>query len=227
MLGLQLSRGRRARSWSLRGAPNLVCTTFVGNALLDAFESLGDSQYLDMAASAAKYIHDELLWTGPEVSASLSYPVASSRVPVHNANFLGAAFLCRVFRHSGETGLLDDALKVARYSASRQHDDGSWDYGESPNQALGGQLSHRIQPVRASVHIALRRYAGIRLRHPPRVRVLSSAFLQGRRSARGISAIVPIPSTFTVSLRASSRCSLSGTSMRPASHLPAPSLNGR
>jgi hypothetical protein len=117
-----------------RGAPNLVCTTFVGNALLDAFENLGDSQYLDMAASAAKYIHGELLWTGPEVSASLSYPVASSRVPVHNANFLGAAFLCRVFRHSAEKGLLDAALKVARYSASRQHDDGSWDYGESPNQ---------------------------------------------------------------------------------------------
>ncbi len=117
-----------------RGAPNLVCTTFVGNALLDAYESLGDSQYLDMAASAAKYIHDELLWTGPEVSASLSYPVASSRVPVHNANFLGAAFLGRVFKHSGEKALLDAGLKVARYSASRQRPDGSWLYGESPTQ---------------------------------------------------------------------------------------------
>ena len=53
---------------------------------------------------------------------------------VHNANFLGAALLCRVYKHSGEKKFLEPALKVARYSAAKQHDDGSWDYGESPTQ---------------------------------------------------------------------------------------------
>src|SRR3989442_5767847 len=45
------------------GAPNLVCTSFVGNALLDAYEQRHNSQCLTMAVSAAEYILDELYWT--------------------------------------------------------------------------------------------------------------------------------------------------------------------
>ena len=37
-----------------RSAPNLVCTTFVANALLDAYELTGDERCLTMAASAAE-----------------------------------------------------------------------------------------------------------------------------------------------------------------------------
>jgi hypothetical protein len=113
-----------------RGAPNLVCTTFVGNALLDAYDRLGESRYLDMAVSAAEYILDELFWTEGDSTACLSYPVPSSRTRVHNANFLGAAFFCRVYKYSGDKKYLEPALKVALYSAAKQHDDGSWDYGE-------------------------------------------------------------------------------------------------
>jgi hypothetical protein len=57
------------------------------------------------------------------------------RSRVHNANFLGAALLCRVSRLTGEKKFLEPALKVARYSAGCQHSDGSWPYGERANQA--------------------------------------------------------------------------------------------
>ena len=46
-----------------RQSPNLVCTTFAGNALLDAYERLHDHQLLDMATSAAGYLVDELFWS--------------------------------------------------------------------------------------------------------------------------------------------------------------------
>ena len=46
-----------------KGAPNLVCTVFVANALLDAYETNHDSRCLTMAASAAEYILNELYWT--------------------------------------------------------------------------------------------------------------------------------------------------------------------
>jgi hypothetical protein len=117
-----------------RWAPNLVCSTFVANAFLDAYENDGESRYLTMAASTADYILKELYWTEGNSVACLSYPLPSSRARVHNANFLGAALLCRVYRHSGDKRLLDTALKVARYSAAQQRDDGSWYYGELSTQ---------------------------------------------------------------------------------------------
>lgn len=116
-----------------RWAPNLVCTSFVANALLDAYEQHGESRCLMMAASAAKYIRNELYWTAGS-AAGFSYPLAASRVRIHNANFLGAALLCRVYTHTGDKRFLGPALNVARYSASKQYADGSWDYGEEPTQ---------------------------------------------------------------------------------------------
>jgi rhamnogalacturonyl hydrolase YesR len=117
-----------------RGAPNLVCTTFVGNALLDAYEQRQDRRCLDMAMSTAQYILDKLYWTDGESVAGFSYPLPDLRNQVPNANFLGAALLCRVYQHTSEKKFLDPALRVARYSSAKQHEDGSWDYGEGPSQ---------------------------------------------------------------------------------------------
>jgi hypothetical protein len=117
-----------------RGAPNLVCTCFVSNALLDAYEKHRESQYLNMAASAAEYILNELYWEDGDSVASFSYPLPSLRSQTHNANFLGAALLCRIYKHCGEKKFLDPALKVARYSGAKQHDNGAWDYGEYSTQ---------------------------------------------------------------------------------------------
>jgi hypothetical protein len=117
-----------------RGAPNLVCTVFAANALLDAYENIQDSQCLEMASSAAEYILKELYWTRGEIVAGFSYPRADLRVQVYNANFLAAALLCRVYRHTGEDRFLEPALTAARYSVAMQFSDGSWTYGELPSQ---------------------------------------------------------------------------------------------
>ena len=116
-----------------RGAPNLVCTTFVANALLDAYEETHIPRYLDMAVGAVEYILNELYWT-EDTAVGFCYPLPTSRGRVHNANFLGAALFCRIYKHCGEKKFLEPALKVARYSAAKQKDDGSWDYGEFPTQ---------------------------------------------------------------------------------------------
>jgi hypothetical protein len=116
------------------GSPNLVCTAFVGNALLDAYEQRQDRRCLSMAESTAQYILDELYWTDGKSVAGFSYPLAGLRNQVPNANFLGAALLCRVYRHTGERKFLGQALRVARCSAAEQHADGSWDYGERRSQ---------------------------------------------------------------------------------------------
>jgi hypothetical protein len=112
-----------------RGAPNLVCTTFTADALLDAFDQTGDTKYLDAATSAADYIVKELYWEEGDVR-SFNYPLKTSRSRIHNANLLAAALLCRIHKLAGNDQFLGIALKAARYSASKQHPDGSWPYGE-------------------------------------------------------------------------------------------------
>jgi hypothetical protein len=115
------------------GAPNLVCTSFVANALLDAFDQSGESRCLEMGLGAAEYILNELYWTEGS-TAGFSYPVPSARGQVHNANFLAAALLCRAYAYTSEERFLVPALRTARYSAAKQQPDGSWFYGEAESQ---------------------------------------------------------------------------------------------
>ena len=117
-----------------RGSPNLVCTTFVAAALLDVYEQRRDSRCLAMAASAAEYLLNELYRDDGSSAAGFSYPHPSHGSQIHNANFLAAALLCRVYMHNGERKFLSPALRAARSSASLQNSDGSWCYGEEPSQ---------------------------------------------------------------------------------------------
>jgi hypothetical protein len=116
-----------------RGVPNLVCTTFVAGALLDAYEQRQDAPCLAMARSAAEYLLNDLYWDDAS-GAGFSYPQPGLRTETHNANLLAAALFCRIAHHTGETKFLAPALKVARYSAARQNADGSWYYGEMASQ---------------------------------------------------------------------------------------------
>jgi len=117
-----------------RWTPNLVCTTFVANALLDAYEHSKNEKILEMAVSSARYVVRELYWNDGKDVAGFAYPLPSMRNNVHNGNLLGAAMLCRVSKYTGDQSLNRTALRVARFSASRQRQDGSWLYGESPTQ---------------------------------------------------------------------------------------------
>ncbi len=125
--------------WQTRGflvpadTPNIICTTVAGNALLDAYDKFGDSSYLEIASSAGDFYLESLNKTEEKDGLCLSYtPIDKERV--HNANFLGAAFLARLFAITGKQELLDHALRAARYSVKRQRADGSWLYGESAKQ---------------------------------------------------------------------------------------------
>ena len=115
-------------------APNLVCTTFVANALLDVHERHGDADCLEMGVSAAEYLLRDLFRTESPSVAGFAYPLPNASAHTHNANFLAAALLGRVYRLTHVAEFRDAALRAARYSASRQRPDGSWVYGEAPSQ---------------------------------------------------------------------------------------------
>ena len=116
-----------------KGSPNIICSTFAADSLLDAYKRSGESRYLQAATSVAEFILDVLFRRIDDFQACLSY-TPLGRDEIHNANLLGAALLCRVGRASGRGEFLRPALDAARYSVRRQHDDGAWAYGEAPSQ---------------------------------------------------------------------------------------------
>jgi hypothetical protein len=112
-----------------RGSPNVICTTFAANALLDAYESRGRSQYCEAALKAAQFVLERLYCSDGEAFACFNY-TPLERTQIHNANLLAAALLCRVSNSTGEQKFLIPALKAARFSAAKQNKDASWYYGE-------------------------------------------------------------------------------------------------
>jgi hypothetical protein len=116
-----------------KGTPNIICSTFAANALLDAYEQSPKSLWLEAARSTAEFILDVLFQRESSSQACFSYtPLEQTKI--HNANLLGAALLCRISWALGERRFLEPAFDAARYSVGKQHDDGSWDYGELPSQ---------------------------------------------------------------------------------------------
>jgi hypothetical protein len=115
-----------------RGSPNIICSSFAAQSLMDAFEHRKESEWLDFATRAAEFLLEVLFYREGSTACFSYTPVERTRI--HNANLLGAALLCRIGRATNQTKFMGPALDAARYSAGRQRADGSWAYGELPTQ---------------------------------------------------------------------------------------------
>lgn len=113
--------------------PNIICTTFAGNALLDAYERFRDEAFLAMAASAGEFLWKGLNITRNATGLCFSY-TSFDYEQVHNANLLGAAFLARLYYTTAEKIFFNYARSAAQFSVARQAADGSWPYGEGRTQ---------------------------------------------------------------------------------------------
>jgi glycosyltransferase involved in cell wall biosynthesis/rhamnogalacturonyl hydrolase YesR len=111
--------------------PIIVWTSLIGHAYIEAFETTGEERYLRIAESAGRWIL-ELPRERTDCGDCLSY-LADRQSSIHNANMLGAGFLARTAKHTGNGKFLDVARSAMVYSCSRQLPDGSWWYGEQPN----------------------------------------------------------------------------------------------
>ena len=113
--------------------PNIICTSFVGNALIDAYEKYSVDEYLDMALSAGYFLLRGLNITRNENGICFSY-TPFDHGQIHNANLLGAAFLSRIYSITNQKEFIDFAIQAVRFSTNKQNEDGSWYYGEQKSQ---------------------------------------------------------------------------------------------
>ena len=110
--------------------PTIVASSFISNALLDAYEITGDEKLLQTARSTCEFILTDLNRTYDEdgVNFAFSYSPLDKSV-VYNASLLGARLLARVYSFTKETNLITESKKAVAYCCSRQKADGSWSYG--------------------------------------------------------------------------------------------------
>jgi hypothetical protein len=113
--------------------PSVVVTSFVGQALLDAYEILGDESLLNWVHEIQAFILHDLNRSYAGENFCLSYtPVDNSQI--YNASILGAALLARLYRYNQDHNLKRVVMQLYAYCAGKQNDDGSWFYGEAANQ---------------------------------------------------------------------------------------------
>lgn len=109
------------------GKPNIITTVYVARALYELGELVNDSELIDIALDAARFI-SRYLFAEADGRCFYAYIPGESAF-VHNASLWGAAWCAFAGRKLGDQDLTAQALTVARESVKGQAADGSWVYG--------------------------------------------------------------------------------------------------
>lgn len=115
-------------------APNTIATTYVGIALLDAWERTGDPGLLETAVEVGWFFVRHVPQTPGPGGAYFGY-WPGDRTPVHNANLHVCGLLARLYAASGEPQFAARARRGVGFALAHQRPDGAWRYGEWPNLA--------------------------------------------------------------------------------------------
>ena len=112
--------------------PTVVATSFIVEALFQAYKITREIKLIEIATSASHFILKDLNKTYDERGGyTLSYSPLD-KTQVFNAGLLGAKTLALIYEHTNEEYLLDEAKKIVSYVCSKQNQDGSWAYGTLP-----------------------------------------------------------------------------------------------
>lgn len=115
-----------------RFTPTVVASTFVANALIDAYEVTGNQRFLGEGISTKDFILKDLNRT---VNANGNFVFSYSpfdNTSVFNASLLGARLLSRIYSYTKEEELAETAKKAIAYCCEYQNEDGSWYYSTLP-----------------------------------------------------------------------------------------------
>ena len=112
--------------------PTVVATSFIVEALFQAYKITRDIKLIETASSASHFILKDLNKTHDEQgNYTLSYSPLD-KTQVFNAGLLGAKTLALIYEHTNEDYLLNEAKKIVDYVCSKHNPDGSWAYGTLP-----------------------------------------------------------------------------------------------
>jgi hypothetical protein len=118
-----------------RDFPNRVVTSFVGHALLDAYETLHDERYLNVASQAVQFLLDapKTLFEDEQHRCVSYVPDPSIDWIVMDVSALSGALAARLGALVGNKDLVHEGGRLVRYVVSKQTEDGAWFYAEPPS----------------------------------------------------------------------------------------------
>ena len=112
--------------------PTVVATTFISEALIEAYEITKNENYLKEAISTSKFVLNDLNRSyDDDGDFTFSYSPLD-KTQIYNAGLLGAKLLSLVYKYTNDKDLLATAKSVASYVCKKQNRDGSWSYGTLP-----------------------------------------------------------------------------------------------
>lgn len=115
-----------------KGTPTVVATSFITDALIEAYHITKNLSYLETVKSTAQFVLNDLNRTHDDDGTfSFSYSPLD-KTQVFNASLLGAKLLSQVYTFTQETLLLEESEKAIRYVCKRQQENGAWAYGTLP-----------------------------------------------------------------------------------------------
>ncbi len=115
-----------------KGTPTVVATTFIAEALIEAYKITHNKLYLETAISSSNFILNDLNRTFDDYgNFSFSYSPLD-KTQVFNASLLGAKLLCLVYEFTKDDNLLKEAKKAVSYACKFQQENGAWAYGTLP-----------------------------------------------------------------------------------------------
>jgi hypothetical protein len=118
-----------------RDFPNRVVTSFVGQALLDAYETLHDDRYLDAATRAVWFLLEapKTLFEDDDRRCVSYVPDRSIDWIVMDVSALAGALAARLGAITGDGDLIREGGRLVRYVVSKQTDYGAWFYADPPS----------------------------------------------------------------------------------------------
>lgn len=115
-----------------KGTPTVVATSFITEALIEAYKITNNPIYLETVKSSAQFVLKDLNRIyDTDGTFSFSYSPLD-KTQVFNASLLGAKLLAQVYQLTKDANLLEEAEKAIRYVCARQQKNGAWAYGTLP-----------------------------------------------------------------------------------------------
>ncbi len=119
-----------ARAFSVpEFTPNMIVSSFSGQAFLDLYEIDNDGRWLEYALEIGEFIEKELKLRDSGEEVVFGYIPGETKV-VHNVNLLAAAYFARLYVHSKDSRHERYAAGATTFTVNAQREDGAWPYGE-------------------------------------------------------------------------------------------------
>ncbi len=115
--------------------PNRVVTSFVGQALLDAYETLHETRFLDAAREVVRFLLEapKTLFEDDDRRCVSYVPDEKIDWIVMDVSVLVGALAARLGAIVGDERLVTEGGRLVRYVVSKQTDEGAWFYAEPPS----------------------------------------------------------------------------------------------